>query len=62
MGEEGRYGRVVRSQLVMRKLYGDLIWLLKAVKIGGLVSTITPRTGFVRTSFVGPTTAILVAA
>ena len=39
-----------------------MVRLLKAVETGGLVSTITPRTGFVGTSTVGPTTAIVVAA
>ena len=44
------------------KTVGGLgIWLLKAVRIGGLVSTITPRTGFVGTATVGPTTAIGIA-
>ena len=39
-----------------------MVWLLKAVETGGLVSTITPRTGFIRTSSVGLTTAMVVAA
>ena len=41
---------------------GLMVWLLKAVETGGLVSTITPRTGFIRTSSVGLTTAMVVAA